>query len=33
MGLVGYTVVVKRRPIIDFVGKLIDFIRIKLIKK
>ena len=33
MGLMGYTVVVKRCPIIDFAGKLIDFIHSKLIKK
>ncbi|MGR8998535.1 MAG: multicopper oxidase domain-containing protein [Gammaproteobacteria bacterium] len=32
MGLLGYAVVVKRRPIIDFAGSLIDLIR-KLIKK
>ena len=33
MGLMGYTVVVKRRPIIDFAGKLVDFARSKLAKK
>ena len=33
MGLLGYTVVVKRRPIIDFARKLIDFARSKLVKK
>jgi hypothetical protein len=33
MGLLGYTIVVKRRPIIDFALKLIDFIRSKLVKK
>ena len=33
MGLLGYTVVVNRRPIIDFTLKLIDFARSKLVKK
>ncbi len=33
MGLLGYTVVVKRRPIIDFLLKLFDFARSKLVKK
>jgi FtsP/CotA-like multicopper oxidase with cupredoxin domain len=33
MGLLGYTVVVKRRPIIDFSLKLVDFARTKLVKK
>jgi len=33
MGLLGYTAVVKRRPIIDFALKLIDFARSKLGKK
>jgi len=33
MGLLAYTIVVKRRPIIDFALKLVDFIRSKLVKK
>jgi hypothetical protein len=33
MGLLGYTVVIKRRPIIDFAGKLLDLARSKLAKK
>ncbi len=33
MGLLGYTVVVKRRPILDFTQKLIAFTRSKLVKK
>ena len=33
MGLLGYTAVVKRREIMDFTGKLIDFARSKLPKK
>jgi hypothetical protein len=33
MGLMGYTVVVKRRPILDFAGKVVDFARGKLVKK
>jgi len=33
MGLLGYTVVVKRQPIIELMRKLIDFGRSKLVKK
>ena len=33
MGLLGYTAVVKRRPLTDFARKLIDIARNKLVKK
>ena len=33
MGLLGYTVIVKRRPILDFAQKLVAFARSKLAKK